>query len=111
MIVRKMIEELQKCDPNARVVLNDIDSDEEVISVLSFVNHRTDRVCLASEYDTEMTEELEARLDWASENNIDEIEFYSDLLETGIDVDMVRKYLGEDQAKHMEEYCIEHGLI
>ena len=79
MTVRKMIEELQKCNPDARVVLNDIDSDEEVISVLSFVNHRTDKVCLASEYDTEMTEELEARFDWASENNVDELDFYSDM--------------------------------
>lgn len=110
MTVRKMIEELQKCDPNARVVLNDIDSEEEVISVLSFVNHKTDRVCLASEYDTEMTEELEAMLDYASENNIDETEFYTDLLERGIDVDMVRRYLGEEQAVHMEEYCKEHGI-
>ena len=111
MTVRKMIEELQKCDPNARVVLNDIDSDEEVISVLSFINHRTDRVCLASEYDTEMTEELEAMLDHASKNNINETDFYLDLLERGIDVDMVRRYLGEEQAIHMEEYWKEHDLI
>lgn len=33
------------------------------------------------------------------------------MLETGIDIKMVRKYLGDDAADHMKVFCIEHGLI
>lgn len=36
---------------------------------------------------------------------------YSEMLETGIDIKMVRKYLGDDVADHMKVFCIEHGLI
>ena len=59
----------------------------------------------------EMTEELEARFNWADENQIDSYDFYSDLLEIGIDVDMVRRYLGEKRAIHMEWFCREYKLI
>lgn len=31
--------------------------------------------------------------------------------ETGIDIKMVRKYLGDDAADHMKDFCKEHGLI
>lgn len=36
---------------------------------------------------------------------------YSEMLETGIDIKMVRKYLGDDAADHMKDFCKEHGLI
>lgn len=36
---------------------------------------------------------------------------YMEMLECGIDVDMVRKYLGTDAADHMQTFCEEHGLI
>lgn len=35
----------------------------------------------------------------------------AEMLETGIDIKMVRKYLGDDVADHMKVFCIEHGLI
>lgn len=35
----------------------------------------------------------------------------SEMLETGIDIKMVRKYLGDDVADHMKDFCKEHGLI
>lgn len=28
-----------------------------------------------------------------------------------IDIKMVRKYLGDDAADHMKDFCKEHGLI
>lgn len=41
----------------------------------------------------------------------DELDVYSEMLETGIDIKMVRKYLGDDAADHMKDFCKEHGLI
>lgn len=34
-----------------------------------------------------------------------------EMLETGIDVPMVRKHLGDEAADHMQDFCEEHGLI
>ena len=45
------------------------------------------------------------------ENGMDELDVYSDMLKTGIDVDMVRKYMGNDVANHMKKFCEEHGLL
>lgn len=55
---------------------------------------------LETENDNDMREEIQARFDAASE-----------MLETGIDIKMVRKYLGDDVADHMKDFCKEHGLI
>lgn len=40
-----------------------------------------------------------------------DLDVYSEMLETGIDIKMVRKYLGDDVADHMKDFCKEHGLI
>ena len=55
--------------------------------------------------------ELEERFRNAAENQLDELDFYMDLLEIGITVEHVRRYMGEEAAKHMEEFCEEHGLV
>lgn len=52
-----------------------------------------------------------ARFDAALEDGKDELDVYSEMLETGIDIKMVRKYLGDDAADHMKDFCKEHGLI
>lgn len=41
---------------------------------------------------------------------LDELDVYMDMLEIGIGVDMVRKYMGDELADHMEKFCKEHGL-
>lgn len=33
------------------------------------------------------------------------------MLESGINVDMVRKYMGDETADHMQDYCEDHGLL
>lgn len=47
----------------------------------------------------------------AIENQKDELDFYMELLETGVDAVMVRKYMDTEIGNHMEEFCSEHGLI
>ena len=66
---------------------------------------------LETENDNDMREEIQARFDAALEDGKDELDVYSEMLETGIDIKMVRKYLGDDAADHMKDFCKEHGLI
>ena len=61
--------------------------------------------------DNDMREEIQARFDAALEDGKDELDVYSEMLETGIDKKMVRKNLGDDAADHMKDFCKEHGLI
>ena len=111
MTVKRLIEELQKQDMNARVTLHN-GFDEEVLFCLSYVDGKpTNNVWLSSESDYDMAEEIKSRFECADEEWEDELDFYTDLLEIGIDINMVKEYLGEEQASHMEEYCREHGLI
>lgn len=51
---------------------------------------------LETENDNDMREEIQARFDAALEDGKDELDVYSEMLETGIDIKMVRKYLGDD---------------
>lgn len=68
-------------------------------------------IVLETENDNDMREEIQARFDAALEDGKDELDVYSEMLETGIDIKMVRKYLGDDVADHMKDFCKEHGLI
>ena len=70
-----------------------------------------DNIVLETENDNDMREEIQARFDAALEDGKDELDVYSEMLETGIDIKMVRKYLGDDAADHMKDFCKEHGLI
>lgn len=58
-----------------------------------------------------MLAEIGARFDDAIDTDQDETDFYTELLETGIDVAMVRKYMGDGPANCMQCFCEEHGLL
>lgn len=61
--------------------------------------------------DCDLGNELETRFRDAVEKGCDETDVYSDLLELGIDVETVRRYMGDECADHMKSYCENHGLI
>ena len=109
MTVERLIKELQKYNPKAEVKLHTI-SGESVLFVLGYIGDNKS-IFLETESDTDMHSELEARFKYASEFQMDELDFYMDLLEVGIDIEMVQKYMGEEIASHMREFCEEHGLI
>ena len=96
MTVKTLIEKLSHYNKNAIVRLHHREG-EELLFALAFQNDDT-TVVLETENDNDMREE-------------DELDVYSEMLETGIDIKMVRKYLGDDAADHMKVFCIEHGLI
>ena len=109
MTVERLVKELQKFHPQAVVKLHHRDS-EPVLFVLAAVGDK-ENVWLESESDSDIGAELEARFMYAIEEQIDELDFYTDLLETGIDINMVRKYKGDSCANVMRKFCEEHGLI
>lgn len=59
----------------------------------------------------DMGEAISARIQQALENDEDELNFYMEMLENGIDVEMVRKFVSDEAADHMQEFCEEHGLL
>lgn len=108
MKVKTLIEKLEKMDPEAEIRLQD-KVGEPVLFVLSAKN--IPDVWLQSERDVDMADEIQSRFDDAIENGTDELDVYMEMLEAGIDVSMVRKYLGDDAADYMQRFCGEHGLI
>lgn len=109
MKVKTLINYLEKFNPEAEVKLNDYDGDTAL-----FVNARANDpniVWLDGENDIDMSSEISARYEIALEEQMDELDFYMDLMEIGITVDMVRKYMDDEHADHMENFCKEHGLI
>ena len=97
------------CDEDAEIKMHSRDG-EPLLFAVRLANDKKN-IWLESESDNDMREEISARFENAIENQIDELDFYFDLLETGIDIAMVRKYMGDERANHMEEYCKKHGLI
>lgn len=59
----------------------------------------------------DMGETISARIQQALENDEDELDFYMEMLENGIDIEMVRKFVSDEAAEHMLEFCEEHGLL
>lgn len=109
MKVKTLMKYLEKKSPEARVMLNYRDGNECLFCVSE--KGKDDIVWLEGEHDMDLSAELEARYEHAMEMQIDELDFYMDLLDIGITVEMVRKYMDDEHAEHMQKFCYEHGLI
>lgn len=108
MTVKTLIEKLSHYNKDAIIRLHHREG-EDLLFALAFQNDDT-IVVLETENDNDMREEIQVRFDAALDGR-DELDVYSEMLETGIDIKMVRKYLGDDVADHMKDFCKEHGLI
>lgn len=94
---------------NAEIRLHDRNG-ETALFILQLVNDN-EHVWIETESDVDMAEEIQTRFNDAIELGLDECDVYAEMLETGIDVEMVRKYMGDDVADSMQIFCEEHGLI
>lgn len=108
MKVKKQIEILSKMDPEAEITLHTPEG-HPVLFILAS-EQRKGVVWLETQYDCDIQDEIASRFQYASENNVDELDFYTDLSDTGITADMVEAALGKDVADHMRTFCKEHGL-
>ena len=110
MKVSRLITRLQEFNPNAEVVLNSFQA-----SPLLFVLARKDNpfcVCLAGEdYCGDLSDELTKRYEQAARDGIDELDFYSDLIDDGYDYNLIRKYFGFTNAEAFKDFTLSHGLL
>lgn len=109
MTVKNLIERLEKMNPDAIVHLGDRNG-EVLLFVMALANDDRN-VWFEGEEGNDMANEIQARFNYAIECGENELDVYLEMLEQGIDAEMVRKYLGDEEANHMETFCIEHGLI
>lgn len=105
----KLIEHLQRFPMDAEVRLNDKNG-YPCLFVLA-VQGDEKNVWLECEADCDLGEELGVRFETAVNEQLDETDFYSELLDMGITIETVRKYMGDECADHMKSYCEEHGLL
>ena len=43
--------------------------------------------------------------------DVDELDFYTTLVDCGFTVKDVREYMGDERADHMQQFCKEHGVL
>lgn len=109
MKVKTLIEKLEKCNQDAIVRLGGKNGAEVLFCMEE--DSENSPVWLETALDNDMVNEISTRFDSALIYGIDEVDVYNDMLKLGINVDVVRKYMGDDEADHMEQYCEEHGLF
>lgn len=122
MTVKSIIEKLQALNmPTAKVVLNGWD--EEALTITGYPSDVKsgypvsvpNRVMIRSKEGYSypfgnMRAELEKRFEKASETYADELEFFTDLLETGFTLnDIMMNY--HEKYDYSKRFCEEHGLI
>ena len=105
--VKRLMNFLKSCDED--MVVYDKNGNQ-ILFTCSLVNDNH-MMWLAIEQDADMVTEIQSRFNDAVEHGVDETEVYENMLESGINVDMVRKYMGDETADHMQNYCEEHGLL
>ena len=67
-------------------------------------------IWLESSLDCDMKEELNVRFTHAVDNDCDELDFFMDLLESGITIDDIKQY-APDRYEYAKNFMKEHGLI
>lgn len=95
--VKRLMKFLMTCDED--MVVYD-ENGNEILFTCSLVNDNH-MMWLETEQDADMVTEIQSRVNDAVEHGVDEAEVYENMLESGINVDMVRKYMGDETADHM----------
>ena len=112
MKVKRLIEQLQKMNPEAKVYIGDYGGSECLYLDTFYVNGVPDpeTVWLQTEWDVDMTSEINAMFDTFIKENWDEVDGYQLMLDIGITPNIVRRNVGDEAADHMEKFMEEHGL-
>ena len=115
MKVKRLIKELQACDPELEVVMHDINLGDKVLYATTWYSKGgildlETKVVLECRDDFDMSSELEGMFEYASDNNLDELDFFMDMLDRGYTLLDIKEYL-PDKYEYAKEFCEEHGLI
>lgn len=109
MKVKALISRLSECNPEADVQLNAYGGGEALF-VLTRAGDDS-KVWIEGVTDCDIRSEIRARHEAVKAGRLSELDFYSNLIEIGINCDMMRHEIGEEAADNMREFCEKHGLI
>lgn len=110
MKVKELIRQLKQQDPEARVYYGSWlgKGRNEILLCFGYQGNKDVILEDASEFD--VAEEIKSRLDHYSENGYYELDAYQEMVDCGFTPDVVAKYYDKEIAKHMEDFCDEHGI-
>lgn len=115
LLIREL-QELQKIKPGAEVRLNDCHGTTALFA-LTVMNANDDVnselkdvVWIEGKDDIDLAEEIDARFTYAAETQMDELDFFMDLIALGITLDEIKQYAPE-RYEYSKTYMEEHGLI
>ena len=110
MKVKRMIEELQKYNPEAEVKLHHRMGRNALFVLETTLLNGTPVVFLEDKDDCDLRAELKERFNIASKKNMDELDFFTDLVEIGVTLDDIEEYYPE-AYEYSKQFMSEHGLI
>lgn len=108
MKVSRMIKELQKYNPNAEVKFHHKEGNNALF-VLAYEGDES-AIFLGNKSDYDLVSELSERFEYALEHNIDELDFFMDLIETGFTLEDIKENL-LNRYEYSKQFLEEHGLI
>ena len=108
MKVERMIEELKKYNPEAEVKLHHREGNNALF-VLGYVSDEN-IVVIEDKSDSDLGSELHTRFTDASEQQLDELDFFMDLLETGFTLEDIKLNL-PDRYEYAKKFMEDHALI
>lgn len=108
MTVERLIKQLENYNPKAEVRLNDRRGTTALFAVALADNDNF--VWIEGKDDIDLGEEISARFERASEIQMDELDFFMDLIDMGITLKDIELYC-PDKYGYSKEFMEEHGLI
>ena len=108
MTVERLIKQLKNYNPKAEVRLNDLRGEVALFALALEGNDNV--VWIEGKDDIDLGEEISARFQNASETQMDELDFFIDLLDTGITLADIKLYYPE-KYEYSKKFMEEHGLI
>lgn len=108
MTVEKLINQLKKYNPKAEVRLNDHQGTTALFAV-AFTNN-DNLVWIEGKDDIDLGEEISARFENAIETQMDELDFFMELIDIGISLGDIEKYCPE-KYEYSKSFMEQHGLV
>ena len=107
MLVRKMMELLEKRNPNAEIKMHGREGNNALF-VAGYVGDE-DIVVIEDKSDVDLRAELYARFERVENGEITELEYFTDLVETGITLEDIQVNMPE-KYEYSKLFMEEHGL-
>lgn len=110
LTVKDIILLLKTFNPDATIKFHS-ESGPDVMFLSLTEKDRTKYMLAEGEYDANITGLIWSTFHGMQYTDETELDIYKWFLSVDIDVDMMRKYYGDEEADKMEKICKQHGLI